>query len=433
MLVTIFKKNISSYRFIKIILCMFILTSSNILVATQKLPTINAEAAILMDAKTGSILYEKNAYEKYYPASITKLITAYLAIQNLNPNEYITFSRHAVYSLEYNSSNIGMREGEQILVDQALHALLLESANEVANALAERVSGTTENFAKLMTKTAHDFGATKTNFANPHGLHDSNHYTTPYDMALITKGIYNNEYLLEIMDNPTYQIPSTNLSNSTTYLSQSHALMNPVKDSQRYREDVILGKTGYTSQAGNTLVTVGKRGEVELIVVIMKGNIQTNYIDTNALLDYGFNSYSSLNLNSPNEIITVAPLYSIQSGKLFEVASCEISTKDKISVVVRSDVFKKDLDVFMNLEKNLRLGAKEGDTVGNITYMHNGKNLASSELVISKIKFKPATTAYNEPNVVKSSYFFNIDVFVVAAVGIIIIFIFTRKKHYSKK
>ncbi len=408
-------------------LCVFLLIFPKICIA-QEVPKINAEAAILMDAKTGTILYEKNAYNRYYPASITKLMTAYLAIQHLNPNDYITFSNHAVTSIDSDSSRIGMREGEKLLVDQALHALLLDSANDVANALGEAVSGTTENFAQLMTKTAHDFGATATNFANPHGLHNSKHYTTPYDMALITKAIYNDEYLREIMDTPTYQIPSTNLSNKTIYLSQSHALMNPIRDSQRYREDVILGKTGYTTPAGNTLVTVGKRGEVELIVVIMKGHLQNYYNDTNALLDYGFKSYTALNLNTPNEVITVAPLYSIQSGKLFEVATCEISTKDKISIVVRSNVYKKDLEVIMDLEENLRLGAKEGDTVGTITYMHNGKKLESSELIISKINFKPATSLYSEPNESKSTSIFNVDFIVVAVVGISILFIMTKHK-----
>ncbi|OON93263.1 MAG: hypothetical protein ATN31_06830 [Candidatus Epulonipiscioides saccharophilum] len=419
-------------RFIKIILSILLLLYPFKIFASQATLKINAEAAILMDAKTGTILYEKNAYKRYYPASITKLMTAYLAIKNLNPNDYITFSNHAVTSIDSQSSRIGMRVGEQLLVDQALHALLLDSANDVANALGEAVSGTTENFAQLMTKTAHDFGATSTNFANPHGLHNSHHYTTPYDMALITKAIYNNEYLREIMETPTYQIPSTNLSNKTIYLSQSHALMNPIRDSQRYRSDVILGKTGYTTPAGNTLVTVGKRDEVELIVVIMKGQLQNYYNDTNALLDYGFKSYTALNLNSPNEVITVAPLYSIQSGKLFEVANCEISTRDKITVVVRSNIYKKDLEVLMDLEENLRLGAKEGEVVGTITYMHNGKNLASSDLIISKINFKPATSLYNEPSVVKQSSIFNSDFFVVAIAGITLLFILTRQKKRNK-
>ncbi|OOB80592.1 MAG: hypothetical protein BEN19_00030 [Epulopiscium sp. Nuni2H_MBin003] len=385
-------------KYIKILLALVLCLDCIPVSASSKLPTIQAEAAILMDAKTGTILYEKNAYETYYPASITKLLTAYLAIEHLNPNDIITFSANAVYSIEAGSTHIAMDEGEQLLVDQALHALLLNSANEVANGLAEAVSGTTANFADLMTSKAYEFGATSTNFVNPHGLHNNNHYTTPYDMALITKAIYQTPYLLEIMATPTYQIHSTNQTHETIYLSQNHSLMNPIRDSSRYRKDVILGKTGYTSQAGNTLVTVGKQGEIDLIVVIMKGNINTYYNDTTALLDYGFSSFSSLNLSSPDDVITVAPIYSIKSGQLFEIASCNISTTDTVTAIISAGVYKNDLDIIMSIDDNLTLGSKVGDIVGTISYLYDNKTIASSELAISEINFLSAAKSYDFPN-----------------------------------
>ncbi|OOO00359.1 MAG: hypothetical protein ATN35_07755 [Epulopiscium sp. Nele67-Bin004] len=374
--------------------------------SNSNLPTINAEAAILLDAKTGTILYEKNAYNTYYPASITKIMTALLTIENMSPLDLITFSYEAIFSIEAGSSNIAINVGEQLTVDQALHAILLSSANEVTNGLAEAVGGSIENFAALMTSKAHSLGATSTNFVNPHGLHDANHYTTAYDMALIVQAIYDNPYFLEIMDTPTYQINSTNKTNETRYLSQQHSLMNIVRDSQRYRSDVIGGKTGYTSQAGNTLVTVARQGDIDLIVVILKGDINYYYNDTTKLLDYGFDSFSSLSLNTSGDILTVAPLYSIQSGKLFEVASCGITTLDDISVVVSSDVYKKDLTIDMNVASDLTLGTSIGDEVGSITYSHDGKKLATSPLIIAEINFLPAPQAYSFPSVSSSSPLF---------------------------
>ncbi|OON91289.1 MAG: hypothetical protein ATN34_02150 [Epulopiscium sp. Nele67-Bin002] len=380
-------------RMLLIIVCLLLQTMN----VYANAPTINANIAILMDAKTGTILYEKNAYTQTYPASITKIMTALLVIENLSPTDIIKFSREAIFSIEYGSSHIAMDVGEELTVNQALHALLLNSANEVANGLAEAVGGSIENFGALMTARAHSLGATSTQFKNPHGLHDSEHYTTAYDMALITQAIYDNSYFLEIMDTPTYQIQSTNMTNETIYLSQQHSLMNPIRDSQRFRSDVIGGKTGYTSQAGNTLVTVARQGEVDLIVVILQGDISTYYADTIKLLDYGFSSFQSLNLSLADKTLTVAPLYSIQSGKLFEVATCTISTKEDVTAVVSADVFEKDLDIELNLEKNLTLGASIGDVVGDISYSYNGKKIASTELIISSIDFLPAPQAYSFP------------------------------------
>ncbi len=404
-----------------------------IVMASQSEPNINAEIAILMDAKTGTILYEKNAYTQAYPASITKLMTALLVIENLSPLDIITFSHTAVFSIEYGSSHIAMDVGEQLTVDQALHALLLNSANEVANGLAEAVGGSIENFASLMTAKAHSLGATSTQFRNPHGLHNTQHVTTAYDMALIMQALYDNEYFLEIMDTPTYQIHSTNQSNETIYLSQQHSLMNVIRDSQRYRSDVIGGKTGYTSQAGNTLVTVARQGEIDLIVVILQGKSATYYNDTTTLLDYGFSSFQSLDLSSPNRTLTIAPLYSIKSGQLFEVASCAISTLDQVSAIVDANVYEKDLTIDMNIAENLTFGVNVGDIVGDISYLYNGKVVASSELVISEINFLPSPVSYSFPANESGTTILNTIIILLGACGVATLGIYFSIRQRKKR
>ncbi|OON97185.1 MAG: hypothetical protein ATN32_05800 [Candidatus Epulonipiscium fishelsonii] len=422
---------IKYFKYLCLVACILCFASS---IYASTIPNINAEAAILIDAKTGTVLYSKNADTKYYPASITKLMTALLTIENLSPTDTVTFSKEAVHSLDKESSNIGMDVGEIITVDQALHGLLLWSANDVANGLAEKIGGSIENFGAMMNQRAQEIGAMNTNFVNPHGFHDVNHYTTAHDMALIMREIYNNEYFLEIMSHPTYRIPATNVSDEIIYLSQQHSLMNSIRDSQMFRSDVIGGKTGYTSQAGNTLVTASRRGNIDLIAVVLKGNKANYYDDTNKLLDYGFNSFTSLSLSTPNDILTILPFYSIHSGKLYEVATCEISVKEPLNAIVSSNIKKQDLDLSLELPEYIAFGRNIGDVVGEVNYTYKGKRLASSELVISDIKFLPAPAPYVFPkdtsNVDAFTYIYPIVTGVSFSLFIILIMRLRRKKFF---
>lgn len=368
------------------------------LYAAPTVPSIQAEAAILMDAKTGAILYEKNMNERCYPASITKIMTALLAIENLKPSDIVTFSQEAIFGIERNSSHIGLDVGEQITVDQALRGLMLMSANEVANGLAEKVAGSIDTFAMMMTNRAKELGANNTNFVNPHGLHNDNHYTTALDMAIITRAIYNNEYFLEIMSTPIYQIPPTNKTTEMRYLSQQHGLMNKSRNSKLYRSDVIGGKTGYTDQAKNTLVTVARQNGIDLIVVILKGEKNTYYTDTTALLDYGFESYKLLDLHTPSDVLATLPLYSIKSGRLYELGTCKIGVKDTKSVLVETDVKRRELTTNVSLPDYLTIGTNESDVVGTITYINNNKTLQTSELIVSEISYIPAPYKADYPS-----------------------------------
>lgn len=248
-------------------------------------PTIASQGAVLLNAADGSVLFSQNGETQYYPASITKLMTALLVAENCNLDDTVTFSSTATTNLESGAVSIGMTEGDTLSVRQCLYALLLKSANEVGNALAEHVAGSNAAFAEKMNAKAASLGCTNTHFANPHGLNDPNHYTTPHDMALIARAAFANDIVKTVASTRTYTLPATKKNPSGLTVTMGHKMLNP-KDS-RYYQGIIGGKTGYTSKAGNTLVTAAERNGVRLIAVVMKSQ-STHYTDTKALLDYGF-------------------------------------------------------------------------------------------------------------------------------------------------
>ena len=253
-------------------------------VNTLKQPEIQAQGAVLMDAATGNLLYSKEAETKFYPASITKLMTALLVAEKCSLDDTVTFTKTAVTNLESGAVTLGLVEGDKLTVRQSLYGLLLKSANEVANGLAEHTAGSISKFADMMNARAKELGCTNTNFVNPNGLNNSNHYTTPHDMALIARAAFQNGTVSKIASTLSYQIPATQKAAART-ISLGHKMLYP--NDARYYPGVIGGKTGYTSLAGNTLVTCAERDGVRLIAVIMKSK-STQYTDTSALLDYGF-------------------------------------------------------------------------------------------------------------------------------------------------
>ncbi len=248
-------------------------------------PSVASQGAALLDASTGALLYGKNAETSYYPASITKLMTALLVAESCGLEDTVTFSAAATTNLESGAVSIGMTEGDTMTVRQCLYALLLKSANEVGNALAEHVAGSNAAFADRMNAKAASLGCTNTHFTNPHGLNDVNHYTTPHDMALIARAAFQNETVRTVAGTLSYTLPATKNHPSGLTISIGHKMLYP--SDSRYYSGIIGGKTGYTSKAGNTLVTEAQRDGVTLVAVVMKSS-STHYTDTKALLDYGF-------------------------------------------------------------------------------------------------------------------------------------------------
>ena len=261
--------------------------------------TIQADGGIVMEAGTGTVLYGKNMDQPYYPASITKILTALIVIESCDLDEIVTFSHDAVYNVEADSSSAGIDEGDQLTVRDCLYALLLASANESANALAEHGSGTREAFADLMNQRAASLGCTGSHFANPSGLNDENHYTTANDMAKIAQAAIQNPTFVEICGSRTYRLPNMKRAPAEKFpdgypIANHHKMWN--RNDAAYYNGAFCGKTGYTSLAGNTLVTCAKRGDMTLIAVVLNGHL-THYTDTKAMLDFGFGNFQSLKIS----------------------------------------------------------------------------------------------------------------------------------------
>ncbi len=259
-------------------------TTAAVNTASVAKPEIKAEGAVVIDASTGDVLYGKNERTRFYPASTTKLMTAMLVLERANLGDTVTFSKAATTNLESGAVSLNLTEGDKLTVEQCLYALLLKSANEVANGLAEHVAGSVAGFAQLMNQKAAALGCTGTNFVNPNGLNNNDHYTTPYDMALIGRAAFQNQTLCKVATTVSYQLPATKKSGART-ITMGHKMVYP--NDSRYYQGIIGGKTGYTSLAGNTLVTGAERNGTRLIAVVMKSK-STHYEDTKALLDYGF-------------------------------------------------------------------------------------------------------------------------------------------------
>ena len=265
--------------------------------AWESIPnSVHAQAAVCMDAETGAIVYGKNINEKHYPASITKIMTALLVIENCDLDETVTFSESAVTGLEPGAVTAFTSAGDKLSVRDCLYALLFRSANEVANALAEHVAGSVSAFADMMNARAQELGCTNTHFVNPNGLNDSNHYTTAYDMALIAQACMNNKTFLEIESVDSYQIAGTAKRPNGLKVTLGHKMKRSGTAFSDGR--VVGGKTGFTSSAGNTLVTMAEDGGRKLVAVVLQDRNPYHYEDTSDMFDLGFSSFENVDAES---------------------------------------------------------------------------------------------------------------------------------------
>ena len=344
--------------------------------------TLTAESAILMDATTGKILYEKNSRTKQYPASITKLMTILLALEHGSLEDEITFSHDAVFSIEPGSAHIAIQEGEILTLEQVLYGIMLRSANECANAAAEYVDGSMEKFAEHMTARAKELGCENTNFVNANGLFDENHYTTAYDMALIAQELLKNETYRSMMSNTYYLIPPTNKQPEERPIHGQHQMLN--ENSLYYYEPAEGGKTGYTVEAQNTLVTYAKQGDTELIAVVLKCNGAQHYVDTKTLFEYGFANYQTVKAFSAADLT--------QNVAITETYKDKTTTLDTIAVAPASDVYVtipknatiENITKAVDCPESASVPVAVGDKLGTVVLSLNGEALATVDLTAQK-------------------------------------------------
>lgn len=326
---------------------------------------IYADAAILIDATTGEILYEKNPHQKMYPASTTKIMTALLAIEHCELDESYTFSNNAIFSITPGSSHIAMQPDEELTIEQSLYAIFLQSANEVSNGVAEHVAGSMTEFAEMMTERAKELGAVNTNFVNAHGLYDDEHYTTAYDLALIGQKLIEYDEILPIIGSMYFEIPPTPLQEETRYLHGQHRMLKPSSDD--YYESVFGGKTGFVNESLNTLITFAKEGDTTLIAVALRCGTGEHYLDTRVMFDYGFSNYHTLSFaDYVYDGVTVDIVADIEKENSVILSTITTTLSDTPYVTVPIAMTHDDFDVIISVEERIATPVAIGDVLGTI-------------------------------------------------------------------
>ena len=311
-------------------------------------PGTYGEAAIIMEAGTGAILYGKNIDDQHYPASITKVLTALVALENGKMDDKVTFTHDCVSFLQPGDSSIGMKENDEITLEQALYATLLASANEAAYAVAENVG----------TNAGHDYS----NFVNANGLHDENHYTSARDMALIGKELFKHPEFFKIVQTLQYEIPSSGTCQQHVF-QQKHKMLQP--SSSKYYEYAVGGKTGYTSDALATLITMADNGSMKLVCVVLRTHGGNNYPDTTNLFNYAFDNFERIDVNGQETSEDVGDILEDESGE------------HSGYVVVPKGVKFSDLKMEMTVDEG-----HTGEAV--LTYTYEGNLVGSARAKLSE-------------------------------------------------
>lgn len=372
---------------------------SNQWTSWPKGPQIYSEAGIVMDADSGAILYAKNIDNPHYPASITKMLTGLVALENNELTDIVTITPDDYNFLKRGDNHIGLKNDEQITMEDALHGTLLASGNEVAHAVASNTEGGYDNFIKLMNEKAKALGCQNSNFVNSHGLHDDEHYTSARDMALIASACFQNADFMRITGTKEYTIPTTNVTDETRAIAQHHKMMFSWKS--QYYEYCVGGKTGYTDKALNTLVTLASKDGMNLVAVVLRTHGSGNtYNDTRAMLDYAFENFSKIPVTE--DMVEVRGLESVD-------ADAHVTLPSGITLE--------------QLEHTVENPAALGDKSGKLIYTYEGQPVGEVEFSITDEFYNEIHGIEDEKPIKKEKESSSILLIILTVVLIVIIVI----------
>ena len=340
-------------------------------------PGVTSTSAIVMEINSGTILYDKDSDMVNYPASITKILTALIAIENSEMDEVVTFSDDAIDNTPRDSSHIARDYGEQMTMEECLYSLLLASANECAYAIAEHVGtklgGNYQTFIDMMNEKAQQLGCTNTHFSNSSGLPDKNHYTSAHDMALIASEAYKNETFRIFVGTKKYQIQPTNKHSEITYLANHHQMLHRVNGSNRVYEYCTGGKTGYTDVARHTLVTFAEKDGMSLVCVVMRSNITAQYVDSTMLFEYCFDNFKPFSIEGNETSIEDAH---DNKGVLNSYGSYVTLDKNAYIVLPAAATFSDATCTMTDV-------VGSGKTIAKLEYTYAGRKVGNIDLVAS--------------------------------------------------
>lgn len=340
---------------------------------------IEAEAGIVIDADSGAVIFGKGIHTPYPPASIVKILTALIVLENSKLEDMVTFSRDAIYAVEDGSGNkLNIAEGDQLSVEDCLYSLLLHSCNQAANALAEQIAGSRQEFVRMMNEKVAALGCKESHFDNPSGLNGETQYVTAYDMAMIARAAYSNETLLKISSAESRKIPPTANNPEGLTIYQEHRLVKTQDTaSEFYYPAAVAGKTGYLLKAGNTLVTYAKKDEITLISVVLKGTSGQYFIDGKNLLEFGFNNFQTVSI-AENESGYVQGDVPVEiGGKSYQPSDLEIEAGGVITLPKGAEFSQAD----KTLVTELSAGSPE-NAVALIQYSYSERKIGQAFLLL---------------------------------------------------
>jgi D-alanyl-D-alanine carboxypeptidase (penicillin-binding protein 5/6) len=346
--------------------------------------TVAAKAALLIDLNSGRTLYEQNADEKVYPASLTKIMTCLLALENGNLSDVVTVSESALSNLDPSSSTANLKAGEQMTLENILYCMMVVSANEACDVVAEHIAGSIPAFVEMMNARAAELGCTGTHFANPHGLHDENHYTTAHDLALITEAALKSETFKQITSTVKYTVPATNMSDARE-LETTNKLLIDSNNNPYYYPKATGIKTGYTSYAGRCVISTAKDGDMYLLGIVCGADTVTldsgvtemeSFPECIRLFNYGFDNYSYVTVLS-----TLYPVAQVSVANSAGSEAVAVAPAEDVRLLLPNGYDQDQLKTEIQLTQDtVEAPVSAGTVLGTDTVTYNGEIVGKTNL-----------------------------------------------------
>ncbi len=393
--------------------------------AVKESVSANSPHAILLDMNTGMVIYEKNSNKRVYPADLTKIMTAVLVLENCKLEEVTAANETALTNVKTGDSKLGILKEEKLSVRQLLYAMLLGSAADATNVLAEKTSGSIENFVLLMNQKAKGLGMTNTNFTNPSGDHDERHYTTASDMAKLTVHAMKNKDFREIVKCDSYSIGATQKNGTVRKITNRNHFVSKLIRADYYYEYSTGIKSGYSTDAKSCIAASAEKNGMSLIALVFGAetvdNVVQSFTDCKTLFEYAFKNYERQNINGKGEIISQTELVNTRrNNKLILKASADFSVlKEKgsedLKITYRDDLPK---------EKSAPI--KEGEVIGKRVFYLNNKRIGDIKLLADKdYVLDPVTFIVNKI----VAFFTSPWLFVVIALVLVFLILMERRRR----
>lgn len=354
----------------------------------ENIPIIGCQAVYVAEPTTGKIIYEKNAHERRYPASTTKILTALLVLEKCNLTDTANISQKALSLVPAGYSNAKLQVGEELTIKDLLYALLIPSANEAANVLAEHVSGSVEEFAELCNNRAKELGCEDLHFVNPNGIHSENHYCTAYDLYLIAKECRKYEAFNEIVKTTKFTLPATNVYKKAdrTFKNTNELLLSGTY----YYGNCTGIKTGFTTPAGQCLVASSSYNGIDLISVVLGGGtnslgLNERFYDTKNLFEFTYENYSVKDIAQYGDIVA-----NINVGKATkETSSLDVIVDTNISTIVPNNIDENSIISSISVNDNVVAPVEKNQVLGQITYNVDGLSYTTNLIASHSVEKLP--------------------------------------------